>query len=182
LLKNETHFHLQSWSPDGKLIAYERAGSSGQYEIWMLPLEGDRKPYSYLASQFRLNQPAFSMDGHWLAYTSNESGRGEVYVQRFPGPGEKIQVSTDGGSNPEWTHDGKQLVYENAGTLWAVEVSVSPFRVGKSRVLYQGDIWNDAAGPNYTLAPTGKRIVAVERVKDPEGGNVKVILNWSQEL
>ena len=182
LLKNETHFHLQSWSPDGKLIAYERVGSSGQYEIWMFPLEGDRKPYSYLASQFRLNQPAFSMDGHWLAYTSNESGRGEVYVQRFPGPGEKIQVSTDGGSNPEWTHDGKQLVYENAGTLWAVEVSVSPFRVGKSRVLYQGDIWNDAAGPNYTLAPTGKRIVAVERVKDPEGGNVKVILNWSQEL
>jgi eukaryotic-like serine/threonine-protein kinase len=182
LMKNESHFHLQTWSPDGKLIAYERLGSSGQYEIWMLPLGGDRKPYPYLVSQFHVNQPAFSKDGNWLAYTSTESGRAEVYVQRFPGPGEKIQVSTDGGNHPVWSHDGKQLVYENAGTLWATEVLVSPFRVGKSRVLYQGDIWNDAAGPNYTLAPGGHRIVVVERIKDPEGGNVKVVVNWNQEL
>jgi Tol biopolymer transport system component len=181
LFKNETHFHLQSWSPDGKLIAYERVGSSGQYEIWMLPMEGEHKPYAYLTSQFRLNQPAFSPDGHWLAYSSNETGRGEVYVQRFPGPGEKVQVSTDGGGNPVWSHDGKHLVYENAGTLWAAEV-IAPFRVGKTRVLYQGDIWNDAAGPNYALAPNGKRIVLVENVKDPEGGNVKVVINWNQEL
>jgi len=182
LMKNESHFHLQSWSPDGKLIAYERLGSSGQYEIWMLPLSGDRKPYAYLVSQFHVSQPAFSVDGNWLAYTSNESGRDEVYVQRFPGPGEKIQVSTDGGNHPVWSRDGKQLVYENAGTLWATEVMVSPFRVGKSRVLYQGDIWNDAAGPNYTLAPGGHRIVVVERIKDPDGGNVKVVVNWNQEL
>src|SRR3984893_12348900 len=98
-----------------KLIAYERLGSSGQYELWMLPLGGDRKPYPYLVSQFHVSQPAFSVDGNWLAYTSNESGRAEVYVQRFPGPGEKIQVSTDGGNHPVWSHDGKQLVYENAG-------------------------------------------------------------------
>ncbi len=182
LMKNDSHFHLQSWSPDGKLIAFERLGVSGQYEIWMLPLEGERKPYSYLASQFRLSQPAFSNDGHWLAYTSNESGRGEVYVQRFPGPGEKVQVSTDGGTNPVWSHDGKQLVYENSGTLWATEVLLSPFRIGKSRVLYQGEIWNDAAGPNYALAPGAHKIVVVERVKDPDGGNVKVVLNWRQEL
>ncbi len=182
LMKNESHFHLQSWSPDGKLIAYERLGSSGQWEIWILPLEGDRKPYPYLVSQFSMYEPAFSVDGNWMAYTSNESGRGEVYVQRFPGPGEKIQVSTDGGNNPVWTRDRKQLVYENGDTLWATEVTVSPFRVGKSRVLYQGDIWNDAAGPNYALAPAGKRIVVVERIKDPEGGNVKVVLNWDQEL
>jgi hypothetical protein len=129
-----------------------------------------------------VSQPAFSKDGNWLAYTSNESGRSEVYVQRFPGPGEKIQVSTDGGNHPVWSRDGKQLVYENAGTLWATEVLLSPFRVGKSRVLYQGDIWNDAAGPNYTLAPGGHRIVVVERIKDPEGGNVKVVVNWNQEL
>ncbi len=182
LFKNETHFHLQSWSPDGKLIAYERIGKSGQYEIWMLPMDGDRKPYSYLASQFRLNEPAFSPDGHWLAYSSNETGRGEVYVQRFPGSGEKVQVSSDGGSNPVWAHDGKRLVYENSGTLWAAEIAEAPFRVGKTRVLYQGDIWNDAAGPNYALAPNGHRIVVVENVNDPEGGNVKVVINWSQEL
>jgi serine/threonine protein kinase/Tol biopolymer transport system component len=182
LMKNESHFHLQSWSPNGKLIAYERIGNSGQYEIWMFPLQGDRKPYPYIVSQFRVDQPAFSMDNNWLAYTSNESGRSEVYAQRFPGPGEKVQVSTDGGSNPVWSRDGKQLIFENAGTLWATEVMVSPFRVGKSRVLYQGDIWNDAAGPNYTLAPGGKKIVVVQRIKDPDGGNLKVVVNWDEEL
>jgi serine/threonine-protein kinase len=182
LFKNDSHFHLQSWSPDGKNIAYERFGNSGQYEIWMLPLTGDKKPYAYLASQFENSKPAFSVDGNWLAYTSTESGRAEVYVQRFPGPGEKIQVSTDGGTDPEWSHDGKQLVYESSGTLWATEVSVAPFRVGKSHVLYQGDIWNDAAGPNYALAPVGKRIVVVERSKDAEGANIKIVLNWDQEL
>jgi serine/threonine protein kinase/Tol biopolymer transport system component len=182
LMKNESHFHLQSWSPNGKLIAYERVGNSGQYEIWILPMEGDRKPYPYLVSQFRVDQPAFSVDGNWLAYSSNESGRSEVYAQRFPGPGEKVQVSTDGGSNPVWSRDGKQLIFENAGTLWATEVLVSPFRVGKSRVLYQGDIWDDAAGPNYALAPGGKKIVVVQRIKDPDGGNLKVVVNWDEEL
>ena len=83
LMKNETHFHLQSWSPDGKLIAYERLGSSGEFEIWMLPLEGDKKPYPYLVSQFNVDEPAFSVDGHWLAYTSNESGRAKSTCSVF---------------------------------------------------------------------------------------------------
>src|SRR5208282_309855 len=162
LFQNDTHFHLQSWSPDGKLIALERLGNSGQWEIWMAPMEGDHKPYSYLASQFRYQNPAFSPDGHWLAYATNESGRTEVFVQRFPGPGEKVQVTADGGNHPVWTHDGHQLVYETGETLWEVEVSNSPsFHVGKSRVLFQGDIWNQGPGPNYALAPDKKRLAIV---------------------
>jgi eukaryotic-like serine/threonine-protein kinase len=183
VLKNESHFHLQSWSPDGKLIAYEREASSGQWEIWMLPMEADHKPYPYLQSPFRQSHPAFSPDGHWLAYDSNESDRSEVYVQRFPGRGDKVQVSTDGGHSPVWSHDGRLLVYENSGTLWAVEISASPsFRAGKSRVLYQGDIWDDAAGPNFALAPDGKHLAVVERAKDPYSGNINVVLNWQDEL
>jgi Tol biopolymer transport system component len=183
LFKNETHFLLQSWSPDGKLIAYERLGSSGQWEIWMFPLDGDRKPYSYLASQFQYRNPAFSPDGHWLAYTTNESGRTEVFVQRFPGPGEKLQVTAEGGTYPVWSRDGRELVYEAGGTLWAVEVATSPsFHIGKSRVLYQGDIWNQGAGPNFALAPDKRHLAVVENEKDPLGGKINLVLNWNVEL
>jgi eukaryotic-like serine/threonine-protein kinase len=183
LFANETHFHLQSWSPDGKLIAFEKLGNSGQWEIWMLPFEGDRKPYSYLASEFRYSNPAFSPDGHWLAYATNESGRMEVFVQRFPGPGEKVQVTADGGSHPVWSRDGRELIYEASGTLWAAEVTTSPtFHMGKSRVLYQGDIWHQGSGPNFALAPDKKHLAIVERVKDPRGDSVNLVLNWNVEL
>ena len=183
LVKNDSHFHLQSWSPDGKLIAYERLGSTGRWEIWMLPMAGEHKPYPYLQGQFPELHPSFSPDGKWLAYTSGESGRAEVYVQRFPGPGEKIQVSTDGGMYPVWSRDDRRLIYENSDTLWAVDVTGSPtFSVGKTHVLYQGAIWNDAAGPNYALSPDGKRIVVVERSKDATESSINVILNWNEEL
>jgi len=183
LMKNDTHFHLQSWSPDGNLIAFERLGASGRWEIWMLPMEGDRKPYPYLQGQFPELHPAFSPDGKWLAYTSWESGRAEVYVQRFPGPGEKVQVSTDGGLDPVWARDGHRLVYEGGDTLWAVDVASSPtFRLGNAHVLFQGEIWNDSAGPNYALSPDGKRFVIVERSKDSTESSVNVILNWNAEL
>jgi len=182
-MKNDTHFHLQSWSPDGKLIAFERLGSSGRWEIWMLPMEGEHKPYAYLQGQFLEFHPTFSPDGKWLAYTSNESGRGEVYVQRFPGPGEKVQVSTDGGAFPTWSRDGRRLIYESSDTLWAVDVENSPgFRLGKSHLMYQGQIWNEAAGPNYALSPDGKRLVVVERGKDATETDVNVVLNWHEEL
>ena len=183
LMKNDTHFHLQSWSPDGKLIAFERLGTSGRWEIWMLPMEGERKPYPYLQGQFQEQHPAISPDGKWLAYTSTESGRREVYVQRFPGPGEKVQVSTDGGAYPVWSRDGHRLIYESSDALWAVDVTRSPaFRAGKAHVLYQGQIWNEAAGPNYALSPDGKRFVVVERSKDTAEANINVVLNWNEEL
>ena len=183
LFKNDSHFHLQSWSPDGKLIAFERLGNSGRWEIWMLPLQGDRAPYPFLQGQFSEHHPAFSPDGKWLAYTSGESGRDEVYVQRFPGPGEKVQVSTDGGLYPVWSRDGRRLIYESSDTLWAVDVTGSPtFRLGKAHVLYQGEFWNDAAGPNYALSPDGKRVVVVERSKDSAETAINVVLNWKEEL
>ena len=183
LMENDTHFHLQSWSPDGKVIAYERLGASGRWEIWMLPMEGDHKPYPYLQGQFQKRHPAFSPDGKWIAYSSFESGREEVYVQRFPGPGEKVQVSTDGGNYPVWSRDGRRLIYESSDTLWAVDVVNSPnFRLGKSQTLYQGRIWNAAAGPNYALSPDGKRFVVVERGKDTPENNLNVVLNWTEEL
>ena len=81
------------------------------------------------------------------------------------------------------SRDGHRLIYESSDTLWAVDVTSSPsFRVGKAHVLYQGQIWNEAAGPNYALSPDGKRFVVVERGKDSLETNINVVLNWNEEL
>ena len=97
------------------------------YDLWVLPLEGDRKPQPYLQTQFRENQGQFSPDGHWVAYTSDESGRLEVYVQPFPAAGGKWQISTNGGENPKWRRDGKELFYLGLDRrLMAVEVKTAP--------------------------------------------------------
>ena len=94
-----------------------------------------------------------------------------------------MQVSTDGGAFPTWSRDARRLIYESSDTLWAVDVENSPsFRLGKSHLLYQGQIWNEAAGPNYALSPDGKRFVVVERSKDSAETDANVVLNWQEEL
>ena len=85
-----------SFSPDGKWLAFDETNRTTSRDIWLLPLEGERKPQAFLKTNADEHLPRFSSDGRWLAYASNESGRPEVYVQPFPGPGRKFQVSTEG--------------------------------------------------------------------------------------
>ena len=84
------------------------------YDLWVLPLEGERKPVPYLQTQFNEQMGQFSPDGRWVAYTSSESGRGEIYIQPYPADGGKWQVSTDGGRQSRWRADGKELYYLTA--------------------------------------------------------------------
>src|SRR5689334_5005629 len=102
------------WSPDGKYLAYNLASSSS--DIWILPMEGNGKasrkaPFPFLATEFQEGQAEFSPDGHWIVYTSNESGQAEIYLRPFPGPGGKFQVSSEGGRNPAWRRDGREIYY-----------------------------------------------------------------------
>lgn len=102
----------EDWSRDGRYIVelITNAPKTG-YDIWILPMFGDRKPFPYLQTEFNEHTPKLSPDGHWLAYASNETKRDEVYVQTFPNPGGKWQISTDGGSHPVWSRDGKELFF-----------------------------------------------------------------------
>jgi Tol biopolymer transport system component len=177
------HFHLYSWSPDGKFIAFE-SGTLGKFEIWILPLSGDRKPYPFLRSMFNVRTPVFSPDGHWLAYSSNESGQAEVYVQRFPGPGERIQVSTDGGTYPAWAKDGHSLFYENGNKLMAASVTTTPtFSAAKPQELFPMAIHGVVNHRSFDPSPDGKRFIVVERSGVENGVNpVHVVLNWTGEL
>src|SRR5262249_38940792 len=99
------------WSPDGRYLLFRVQDPPTGLDLWVLPLFGDRKPFPFLQTPFAESGGRFSPDGKWVAYQSNESGRSEVYVQPFPGPGAKFQISTDGGANPLWRRDGKELFF-----------------------------------------------------------------------
>jgi serine/threonine protein kinase len=159
-----------SWSPDGKFVlvnTYSSAGNGGVH-IWKLPLTSERsgetlKPTPFLdRGSFQEIDGQFSSDGKWVAYTSNESGRFEVYVAPFPGPGGIRQISSNGGSFPRWRPDGKELYYmevEGVGGLMAAEIinRGSTFDVGVVRQLTRGMI--NQRGYLYDLSKDGNRVL-----------------------
>ena len=131
------HAHPTDWSADGQYLIYE--GEEAASDIWVLRLTGDRKVSAYVQTPANESQGKLSPDGHWLAYTSDTSGRFEIYVQSFPEPGDRITVSPNGGSSARWRRDGKELFYlAPDGTLMAAPVgSGQPLEFGKPVPLFQ---------------------------------------------
>jgi serine/threonine protein kinase/Tol biopolymer transport system component len=177
-----------SWSPDGKTLAFFENSPATGFDIWLLEMEGTHpnaaasrdnpKLRPFLRTPFRERNPMFSPDGHWLAYASDKTGRFEVYVQPFPGPGREWPVSTDGGVYPIWAPSGRELFYATAKEMMAVDIETAPtFRMGKPRLLFETE-------ENVVcMAPDGRRFLAVipvERAQDPT--QIRVILNWLEEL
>jgi Tol biopolymer transport system component len=139
LLKSTTAKWPDDWSLDGKFILYENVDPKTKYDLWVLPMFGDRKPLACLQTEFNETHARFSPDGRWVAYVSDESGRAEVYVQSFPATGGKWQISSGGGDEPLWRRDGKELFYVAAdGKLMAAEVnqSASTFQAGVPKPLF----------------------------------------------
>jgi Tol biopolymer transport system component len=153
------------------MLAFVGSGSTGQ-DIWTLPVEGDeRKPQPFIATRSNEKFPRFSPDGHWLAYLSDESGGFQVYVQPYPGPGRRWQISSDGGDAPQWNRNGRELYYRNGNRTMIVDVTLSPnFIADKPRVLY--------TGPDGKVSPDGQRFLAIQSV-DPErpATQVNLLLN-----
>jgi Tol biopolymer transport system component/predicted Ser/Thr protein kinase len=159
-----------SFSPDGKRLAFYAKGNGGSQDIFTAPIEGDPghvrlgKPELFLGTPFFEGYPAFSPDGRWLAYVSNESRTNEVYVRPFPGPGRKWQISTGGGLFPVWSPDGRELLYQTLDRhVMAVSYNAKgdSFTPGKPRVWSETRLLNVAGLPVYDLAPDGKRLAAI---------------------
>ena len=121
------------WSTDGRFVAFETTTSASGYDIGILDLTGQTPAHAYVQSSFNETKARFSADGHWVAYASNETGRYEVYVEPFHRTGERWRISPDGGDQPRWRHDGKELYYLSAtrrlmATTLALGTRVTPER------------------------------------------------------
>ncbi|MBK5295306.1 MAG: serine/threonine-protein kinase, partial [Acidobacteriia bacterium] len=125
LLDSSVDETVEDWSKDGQFIAY-LSGQNNTPDIYVLPLTGDKKPFPVVQGNFRKNEPQFSYDGKWLAYTSDESGTFQVYVMSFPTGEQKLMVSTDGGGQPRWRKDGKELFYRATdGRIMTVDIKTT---------------------------------------------------------
>jgi Tol biopolymer transport system component len=174
-----------SWSPDGQLLAYVEVNPTTGYDIWVLQLS-DRKAQPFLRTPFNESVPRFSPDGRWLAYVSNESGRWEVYVLAYPGLGGKWQISTEGGTEPVWNSNGRELFYRSGDKMMAVDIARQPsFTASKPRVLFEGPyIPAPGTTPNYDVSADGQRFLMIKPAKTAEGAptQINVVLNWFEEL
>jgi Tol biopolymer transport system component len=174
-----------SWSPDGQLLAFHEVNPTTQRDIWVLRM-GDRKPQPFLRTQFDEAVPRFSPDGHWLAYMSNESGRYEIYVQPYPGPGGKWQISTDGGTESAWNRNGRELFYRSGNKMMAVDVTTHPsLSVGKPRMLFEGRYAQPPfPATNYDVSPDGQRFLMLKPIEAAQAAptQINVVLNWFEEL
>ncbi len=173
-----------SWSSDGQALAVVELLPDSRFQVSVLRMT-DRKAQPFLQPGYD-DAPEFSPDGHWLAYVSNESGRKEIYVQPYPGPGGKWQISTEGGSEPMWNPKGKELFYRSGDKMMAVDISTQPgFVAGKPRQLFEGDYVPDPyARANYDVSPDGQRFLMLK--PSEQTGNaptqINVVLNWFEEL
>jgi len=178
------HFPI-SMSPDGQLLAYGEINPMTGYDLWVLRLK-DHKATPFLQTPFTESVPQFSPDGHWIAYISNESGRYEVYVQPYPGPGGKWQISTDGGTEPVWNPNGRELFYRNGSKMMSVEIRTrSAFTTGKPRMLFERPyVPSPATTPNYAVSLDGQRFLMLKFVEaaDEAPTQINVVLNWFEEL
>jgi serine/threonine-protein kinase len=175
----------QSWSPDGQNLIYLDSDPFARDGIWVLPLEGEREAQPFLQTPFRERVAHVSPDGQWLAYLSDESGRSEIYVQPFPDPGGKRQISTEGGSSPVWTRNGRELFYRNGNKMMAVDIQLQPtFNAGKPRLLFEISA-SFLANPQgaFDVTPDGQRFLMV-RLSEQElpATQLTVVQNWFEEL
>ena len=174
-----------SWSPDGQLLAFIELNATTGFDIWVLRLS-DRKAQPFLRTRFNETAPRFSPDGRWLAYISDESGRFEIYVQPYPGPGGKWQISTEGGMEPVWNPNGRELFYRNGDKMMDVDITTQPgFAAGKPRMLFEGP-YEPPPVPivNYDVSPDGQRFLMLKPAEQTQGAltQINVVLNWFEEL
>jgi Tol biopolymer transport system component len=180
-----------SFSPDGKTLAYMEQISG--YDLWTVSVEGERKPQSLLKTSFDERGAWLSPDGHWAAYASNESGRFEVYVQPFPGPGGKRQISTEGGTEPRWSSKGNELFYRTGAQrekMMAVDIQTQPtFTAGKPRFLFEGPYASNIPGgglsPDYSTSRDDQRFLMLkpkEQQQTQALAQINVVQNWFEEL
>ena len=173
---------VDDWSSDGRYVVYDTTKSPAH--LWILPLFGDRKPVPFVQENYDTRQARFSPNGRYIAYASDESGQYEIYVQTFPQPSGKWQVSSGGGEFPEWRRDGKELFFVSAGKMMAVgmDTAAPKFTAGIPKPLFGANFL--PATPNAIYAPSadGQRFLIITATAQQSLPPVTVVTNWTSEL
>jgi DNA-binding winged helix-turn-helix (wHTH) protein/Tol biopolymer transport system component len=184
---------LDDWSPDGRYLLYQSVNSRTGYDLWTAPLGGDRKPRAFLRTKFDEKYGRFSPDSRWVAYTSNESGKSEVYIRAFTDPAAGVgevrnetgwQVSTEGGLFPAWRHDGKELYWVGPGGRIMAAPIVSKGRAldpGPAIVLFQAPIFGggldvNTGGEEFDVSSDGRFLI--NTVKNSAIDTITLLQNW----
>jgi serine/threonine protein kinase len=173
-------------SPDGSVLLYRELSAANQGNLKVLSLTGERRPRDFVASPYDEDEGTFSPDGRWVAYVSDESGRREVFVASFPDPAQRIRVSSEGGTQPRWSRDGRELFYvARSYTMMVAPFDSSsagptapPSRLFDAPISYT---FGAHAPLRYDVAPDGRFLIAVRASKDPPPPMV-LMLNWQAGL
>jgi Tol biopolymer transport system component len=164
------------WSRDGRFIVYSVLSAKTASDLWVLPQDGSTKPFVFKQTPSDEMGAKFSPDGHWMAYQSNETGRIEIYVERFPGPSRSTLVSTSGGTAPAWRDDGREIIYKGLDD----RVMAVPVSIGADSVDAGTPVALFALRPGATFEPTrdGKRFLVNTSLDDDSSPPITVVLNW----
>jgi eukaryotic-like serine/threonine-protein kinase len=187
LVQRSGQVRLFDWAPDGKNVVFtpEQTVGKTQTDLFLLPMEGDHKPVPYLQTSFGEFNAQFSPDGRWMSYTTDDSGKDQVWVRPVPDTGKKYQVSTAGGTRARWSRDGKELFYISLDQkLTAVPVKTSPgFEAGSPRELFPFTPGANALAFFYTPSKDGQRFLmnVATGVTAPQPP-ITVVLNWQTGL
>jgi eukaryotic-like serine/threonine-protein kinase len=178
LLKTEQMKFPTDWSFDGRFLLYNQFDPRTHYDVWVLALS-DKKPTPFLHTEFNERDASFSPDGKWIAYTSDESGKEEIYAQTFPASGNKLQISKGGGSRARWCRDGKELFYLAADRkIMAVKVTIgATIQAGAPQPLFDTRIAHSFA--RFAVAANGQRFLVPVPVSEASATPATVVINWT---
>ena len=180
LTTNANWQNAQAWSADGKTLVFSEYGATA--DLWILQMDGDRKPRPFLSGPFNQHSARISPNGRWLAYVSDESGREEVYVVPFPGSRGRWPISTDGGSQPQWAKSGRELYYWFGDRMMAVTVtSDTTFSATKPTFLFDAKALSGEV-LTYDVTPDGDFLMIEPGESDMPPTQINVVLNWLQEV
>jgi eukaryotic-like serine/threonine-protein kinase len=184
LVESDLIKYPTSWSQDGRLLLYYAYGDSKTtYDMWVLPMFGERKPFLFLQTEAQEFWGEFSPDGRWIAYVSDESGQFEIYIRPFPGPGGKQQVSSAGGTTLRWRGDGKELFYlaaDNKLMVVEVKISGSSLEIGALRPLFETNpAWQ---GRDFDVTADGQRFLVNNLVEERGSLPLTLVVNWTADL
>ncbi|MCU0223404.1 MAG: protein kinase [Acidobacteria bacterium] len=182
-----------SWSPDGRVLLYSRgfidpvhAAKIGARDLWLLEFDaaGKASERPWFESEATETTPFFSPDGRFVVYVSSESGRPEVFLRPFPGPGERVQISRDGGLEPAWSRGGREIVFRNGRGFYAVAFDpAAPAAVSAPRLLFEADLvpgGREDFPLNYAVTPDGETFLALRPLPEPrDPRRLGVVTGWT---